>query len=63
MIDCPGTERGVFCILTVDIIPISTLVLFSMLRASNYDYNKGPVIVDNITAKTIHGGLLLIVIL
>ena len=41
MIDCPGPEHGIFCISVVDTILKSALVLFSMLRASNYHYNKG----------------------
>ena len=49
MINLPRPERGVLCISIVDIISKSALVLFSLLCASNYHYNKGPVIVDNIT--------------
>ena len=41
--NCPGPERVVFCISIVDIIPRSTLVVFSMLRAINYYYYRGPV--------------------
>ena len=41
--DCPGPERGVFCILIFDLISSSALVCFSLLRASNYYYIKGPV--------------------
>ena len=63
MINCSRPERGVFFIYTVDIIPRSALVVFSLLRAINYHYNKRPVIVDNIMIKTIHGGILLIVII
>ena len=63
VINCPGYKRGVFCILIVILISKIALVLFSLLLASNYHYNKGPVIVDNITIKMIHGGLLLIVII
>ena len=36
------------------------MVLFSMLRASNYHYNKGPLKVQFIKCKTIHSGFLLI---
>ena len=37
--------------------------MFSLLRASNYHYNKKPVIVDNITILKIHVGLFFIIIL
>ena len=63
MRDFPGPEHGVFCISIVDIISRSALVGFSILRASNNYYNKGPFIVDNLPILTIHGGLFLIVIL
>ena len=43
MRNCPGTERGVLCIAIVDIISRSSLVGFSLLRASDYYYRKGPV--------------------
>ena len=49
--DCPRPERGVFCILIVDIIFKSALVLLSLLCARNYQYKKGPVIADIITTK------------
>ena len=39
------------------------LVVFSLLRASNFHYNKWHVIVDNITILTIHRGLLCIIFL
>ena len=39
--NCPGTECGVFCISIFDIISWSALVLFILLRASKYHYNKG----------------------
>ena len=42
---------------------LSALVLFSMLRGSQYNYNKGYVIVDNIRILTIHGGLFFIIFL
>ena len=51
---CPGPECGIFCISTVDIILISDLVVFSLLRAKYYYYKKGKVIVDNLTIITIH---------
>ena len=38
--DCPGPERGVFCIFIVDIMLKITLVFFCLLRASDYHYNK-----------------------
>ena len=41
--DCPGSKRGVFYILVVDLILRSALVVFILLRSSNYHYNKGPV--------------------
>ena len=52
----PSPGRGIFCISIVDLISKITLVLFSLLRESNYNYNKGPVIFDNIMILTIHGG-------
>ena len=61
MSDWPGPECGVFCLLIVDIIPRSVLVLFSLLRAINYHCNKGPVIVYNIKILTIYGGLFCII--
>ena len=63
MSDWPGPERGVFCIEIVDLISRSALVGFSLLRASNYYYRKGPVIVDNLTILTIHIRLLCITLL
>ena len=60
---CPGPEHGVFYISIVDIILRSALVGFSLLRASNYYYRKGQVIVDNLTIFTIHGRLLCITLL
>ena len=57
-----GPERGVFCILIIDIILKSALVGFSLLRASDYYYKKWKVTVDNFTIITIHRGLLIIVI-
>ena len=38
-----GPERGIFCVSIFDIISRSVPVVFSMLRPSNYYYNKGPV--------------------
>ena len=55
--NCPGPERGVFCMFIVDLISRSTLVVFSLLCARIYHYNKGPVIVDKLTITTIHAGL------
>ena len=61
--DCPGPECGVFCILTLNIISRSALVLFSLLRARNYHYNKGPLKVESIWCKIIHSRLLRIIFL
>ena len=61
--DFPRTECGLFCSLIVDFISKSAMVLFIMLRASYYNYNKGPLKVELILCKTIHSGLLLIVVL
>ena len=58
MRDFPGPERGILCILIIDIISKSALVLFSLLRASNYYYNKGALKVEFIKYKIIHSGLL-----
>ena len=38
-------------------------MLFSLLRATNYHYNKGPIIVENITILMICVGLLCIIFL
>ena len=57
MSNLPGPERGVFCILIIDLISRSALVVFILVRARSYYYKKGPVIVDNITILMIHGGL------
>ena len=46
-----------------NLISKSALQLFSLLRASNYHYKNGPVIVDNITIKKIHKGIFIIVII
>ena len=59
----PVPERGVFCILIVDIILRIALIVFSVLRERSYHYKKEPVIVDNITILTIHRGLLCIIFL
>ena len=56
--DCPGPKRGVFCILILDLISRSALVLLILLCASNYRYNKGPLKVEFIKCRTIHSGLL-----
>ena len=42
VIDCLRPGSSVLCILIVDIILKSALILFSLLRVSNYHYNKGP---------------------
>ena len=55
--DLPIPVHGVLFILIVDIISKSALLLFSLLCAIKYHYNKGPVIVENITILTIHGVL------
>ena len=59
----PRTWTWRLCISIVDIILRYALVLFSMLRASNYHYNKGNCIVNNIMILTIHGGLFRIIFL
>ena len=43
MIYFPGPEHGVLCILIVDIISRSTLVVIIMLSTINCHYNKGNV--------------------
>ena len=43
MRDSPRPERGVFCILIIDIILISALILCTLLCTGNYHYNKGPI--------------------
>ena len=63
MINCPGIERGVLCILIIDPISISALVLFSLLCAINYHYNKGYLNVDFFKWKIIHRRLLRIAVL
>ena len=60
---CPGPERGVFCILNVDHICKSALVLFSLIRACNYQYTKGPLKFEFIKFKRIHIELLLIAVI
>ena len=42
VINFPGPECCVFCIFIFDLISKSTLALYNLLRASNYQYNKGP---------------------
>ena len=59
----PEPECCVFCILIVDLILEISLVFFSLLRAGNYHYNKGPLKVEFFKCKTIHRELLLIVVL
>ena len=61
--NCPGPERGVLCISIVDIISRSTLVVFSLLRAINYHYNKGPLKVEFFKYKMIYRRLLRIYVL
>ena len=61
--DFPSPERGVLFILVVDLTSKLTLALFSLSRASSYNYNKGPINVEFIKCKTIHRGLLLIFVL
>ena len=39
----PGPERGVFCIVTVNLISRNALVGFSLLHARDYYYRKGTV--------------------
>ena len=46
MSDCPSTEHGVLCILIIGLILKSALVFCRLLRASNYHYNKEPIIDD-----------------
>ena len=60
---CPGPECGIFCILIVDLIFRSALVLFSLLLARNYHYNKGTLKLKLFKWKTINIRLLHIVIL
>ena len=43
VINCPGPEHGVFSIYIFDLISRSDLVVFSLIRARNYHYNKGHV--------------------
>ena len=53
----PGPEHGVFYISIIDLILRSELVLFSLLRASNYKYNKAPLKVEFFKWKMIHSRL------
>ena len=57
VIDCPGTERGLFCISIIDLVLRSALIFFSLLRASNYHYNKEPLKLGFFKCKTIHSRL------
>ena len=59
----PGPERGIFCILIVDLIYISALECFSLLLARNYHYNKGRLKFEFIKFKTVHSRLLFIAVL
>ena len=59
----PIPELGVFCILIVNIISKISQELFSLLSASNYHYNKGTVLVNNITTLMIHRWLFCIIFL
>ena len=63
MSNCPGPERGVFYIYIVNLISISALILFSLLSARNYRYNKVNLKVDIFKCKTIHSILLHIAVL
>ena len=63
VLNYPGPERNIFCISIVDLILRSALVLFSLLREINYHYNKVPIIFENLTILTIHGGLFYIIFL
>ena len=63
MSNCPGPKRGFFYILIVDLISRSTLVLFSLLGAINYHYNKGNMKMEFLKCKTIHIILLRIAVL
>ena len=40
MRNCPSPERGIFCILVIDLISKSALVLFKLLRASKHNCKK-----------------------
>ena len=61
--DCLSPERGVFYISIVNLISKITLAFFTLLRASKQHSKKAAGIVDHIILKTIHWGLLVIVIL
>ena len=63
MINCPVSEHGKLCILVVDFILRISLVLFSLLRAINYEKNKGALKVDLFKRKIIHSRLLRIAVL
>ena len=63
MIDCPGPERGVFCISIIDLISRITLVLFSLLHVGKYHYNKEPLKVGIFKSKKIQSRLLRIAVL
>ena len=63
MSDYPGPGRGVFFIAIVDTISKRSLLLLSLLHASNYNYNKGPLKVEFINFKTKHSVLFLIAVL
>ena len=62
MSDFPGPECGIFCISIIDLISKRALVLFNLLYARNYHYNKGSLKVEFIKCKTIHSGFLLVVV-
>ena len=53
MSNCLGPECGVFCISIVNLILRSVLVVFSLVSAINYHYNKGPPIMEFFKFKTI----------
>ena len=42
VINCPSSEHGVLCILIVDIVSKSALVLFTLLSARNNHFEKAP---------------------
>ena len=50
----PGPKRGIFCISIVNVIFRSASLFFSLLRASNYHYNKGSLKIEFFTCETIH---------
>ena len=63
MSNCHGPECWNFFIYIVDLMLRRTLVVFSMLCASNYHYSKGPPKVEFFKCKTIHSILVHIAVL